>query len=131
MRTKQTLALSDARTLATACRDRSQALSARVSIAVVDDAGALLYFMRMDGARAYSVDLAIRKARTSAAFALPTRVLQERTGDRPLQGQDLLLLPGGAPVMSRNECVGAAGVAGASPEDDERIVLAGVAALAT
>jgi uncharacterized protein GlcG (DUF336 family) len=53
-----------------------------VSTAVVDQGGALLHFCRLDGARPYSVDLAIRKARTAMPLALSTQVLEAMTRER-------------------------------------------------
>ena len=45
---------------------------ARISIAVVDDAGALVAFQRMTGVPRFSADFAIAKARTAAAFGTET-----------------------------------------------------------
>ncbi len=42
-------------------------------IAVVDTAGRLVYFMKMDNSRAIAVELAQHKARTAAVFKLPSK----------------------------------------------------------
>lgn len=129
MRTKPSLDFQDAQTIAAACQAAARRLALNVSIAVVDEAGGLLHVQRLDGARAHSVDLAIRKARTATATGFPTRVLEERFRDRPIQGQDMLALAGGAPVMRDGQCAGAIGVSGGSGDEDEAVVEAGVRAL--
>ena len=62
MQTKPTLSLADAHALAAGCLESARSLGVTVSIAIVDEAGKLLHFVRMDEARAYTADLAIRKA---------------------------------------------------------------------
>ena len=127
MRTKPSLDLADAEAMSAACLTAAQAAGAPVTIAVVDEAGGLLTLHRRDGARAYSVDLATRKARTAAAVGVSTSVIAERAKG-PMAG-DFLPAPGGLPVLSQGQCAGAVGVSGASPEVDEQIAAAGVAAL--
>jgi glc operon protein GlcG len=129
MRTKPCLELSDAEVCAAACNAAARDLGARVSIAVVDDAGALLHFSRRDGARPYSVDLAIRKARTAAALGLPTSVVEAMARERPLPGVDLLALAGGAPVMREGVCAGAVGISGSTSDVDHRLAELGAAAI--
>jgi uncharacterized protein GlcG (DUF336 family) len=129
MRTKPSLDFRDAETIAAACLAAARAIGVNMSIAVVDEAGALLHVQRMDGARAYSTDLAIRKARTAAAVGVPTRILEERFRDRPIQGQAMLALAGGAPATVDRACAGAVGVSGGTGEQDEAVVEAGLGAL--
>jgi glc operon protein GlcG len=130
MRMKPSLQCEEAAAIAAACQARAHVLGSAVSIAVVDEAGALLHFRRMDGARAYSVDLAIRKGRTAAAVCVSTRVLEAMFRKRPMHGQDVLAVAGGLPVMSDGQCAGAIGVSGATAEDDEAIAAAGFDRLA-
>jgi uncharacterized protein GlcG (DUF336 family) len=75
----------------------------------------------MDGARAYTVDLATQKARTSALVGVPTAMVQAAGG------RDVTA--GGLPVVSQTECVGAVGISGSKVEDDVRIASAAIAAL--
>jgi hypothetical protein len=44
-------------------------------IAVVDIAGRLVYFIKMDNSRAIAVELAQHKARTAAMFKLPSKAV--------------------------------------------------------
>ena len=65
-----------AQTVLQAAKERAQQRNAPSAIAVVDPAGDLLAFQRMDGVRPASADLAIEKARTAA------RLQRSTEGDR-------------------------------------------------
>lgn len=129
VRTKQSLDISDAETIALGSLAAAEQSGKNVSIAIVDLDGALLYFRRLDGARPYSVDLAIRKARTASALAVPTSMLEERFRDRASPSQDILALGGGLPVIQNGQCAGAVGISGGTSEEDHAIALAGVKSL--
>src|SRR5712675_2061807 len=64
-----TLDQAGAQTVLQAAKESAQQRSAPSAIAVVDPAGDLLAFERMDGVRPASADLAIEKARTGKAQA--------------------------------------------------------------
>ena len=129
MRTRPSIELHDAQAICSAARAMAREMGLNVSIAVVDDAGGLLSFTRLDGARPYSVDLAIRKARTAAALALPTLVLEQIARERPMQGVEMLAVSGGVPVILDGVCAGALGISGAKGDEDHRIAEAGARAL--
>jgi glc operon protein GlcG len=131
MRKKLSIEIDEAEAAGGACAALAREMGLRVSVAVVDDAGALVHFSRLDGARAYSVDLAIRKARTAAALGVPTKVLEELTRERPMQGVDMLAVSGGAPIMVDGLCAGAIGVSGAKGEEDHAIAEVGAATLSS
>jgi glc operon protein GlcG len=97
-----------------------------VSIAVVDEAGELLAFSRMDGARSYTIDLASEKARGAAKLALPTAVL-ETLGRKTASGNPWTR--GGRPILCDGQCAGAIGVSGAQPDIDEEIGERAIASL--
>jgi glc operon protein GlcG len=104
-----------------------------VSIAVVDAAGDLLAFARLDRAMPHSVTIAQGKAATAARFKKPTGALesmvaQGRTAFVAVDG--VTPLQGGVPIMVGAACVGTVGVSGVAAADDEKCALAGVAALA-
>jgi Haem-degrading len=61
-----TLDQAGAQTVLQAAKESAQQRNAPSAIAVVDPAGDLLAFQRMDGVRPASADLAIEKARTAA-----------------------------------------------------------------
>ena len=63
-----------------------------VAIAVVDSAGYLVAFHRLDNTQLGSVEVAIEKARTAVLFRRPTKVFEDRIA---MGGAELkLLLPG-------------------------------------
>jgi uncharacterized protein GlcG (DUF336 family) len=73
--------------------------------------------------------MAMGKARLAAAFAKPTSQLVEQWKDRMLFPQSLIEIipggitvnPGGYPIMENGEMIGAIGVGGGSPDQDELI----------
>ena len=128
MRSRNSLTLDDAAAILGAATAHARTIGWNVSIAIADDAGSPLAFQRMDGARAYTADLASRKARVSAMVGAPTSLIEAMAKDRP-QSPEMVAGAGGLPAISGQECVGAIGVSGAKPEEDEAIARAGLAAL--
>jgi glc operon protein GlcG len=118
-----------AQTVLQAARDSAQQRNAPSAIAVVDPAGDLLAFQRMDGVRPASADLAIQKARTAARLQRPTAEIENtiNQGRTAFVTAKIVALRGGMPVRVNGEVVGAVGVAGLSSEDDTDI--AGTAAV--
>ena len=105
----------------------------KVDMAVVDDAGNLLAYARMD--RCPRPTFAIRKAYTSAVRGIDTVAFAEQLSStgRSLESfgdPQLIAIPGGVAVLHEGAVVGAIGVGGLpSGLDDEAISKAGVAAL--
>jgi glc operon protein GlcG len=131
MKQKHALTTADVRSIAAACQQEAQRNGWSVTIAIVDDGGHLL-FLERDGAKVTTVDVAIRKARTSALAQYPSGTLQKRVRDEPqLLALDLMPMQGGMPLFYRGECVGGVGISGVRPEEDEQIARAGCAALET
>jgi glc operon protein GlcG len=98
----------------------------RVVIAVVDPAGEVVRVGRTEGAQAASARVAVDKARTAAIFVRPSREIEEqvsrgRLGALALHGA--VALTGGIPLMASGEVVGAVGVSGETPDEDEAIAL--------
>ena len=103
-----------------------------VSIAVVDAAGELVAFLRMDGASLASVDIAPAKARTAARFRMPTKVLEDgvaKGGVELLSFDSVTLVEGGVPIVVNGQVVGAVGVSGVSSEQDGQVAKAGAGAV--
>jgi uncharacterized protein GlcG (DUF336 family) len=103
-----------------------------VSIAVVDPAGELVAFLRMDGATLASIDVARGKARTAARFRRPTHGLDSaltagRFGILGIEG--LVPIEGGVPIVVNGETVGAVGVSGATSSQDAQAAQAGARAV--
>jgi uncharacterized protein GlcG (DUF336 family) len=102
------------------------------AIAVVDDGGHLLYFVRRAGTFLGSPEISIGKARTAAEFKKPTRDCEEIIAKGRFAMTALpnfTPLQGGVPIVVDGQIVGAIGVSGAkSAAQDEEIALAGAAA---
>jgi glc operon protein GlcG len=120
-----------AQTVLQAARESAQQRNAPSAVAVVDPAGDLLAFQRMDGVRAASADLAIEKARTAAPLRRPTAEIEDsiNQGRTAFVTANIAALRGGVPIRVSGEVVGAVGVAGLSKEADTDIANAAAAAL--
>ena len=105
----------------------------KVDMAVVDDAGNLLAYARMD--RCLRPTYAIRKAYTSALRGIDRVAFAEQLSSqgRSLESfgdPQLIAIPGGVAVIHGGAVIGAIGVGGLpSGLDDEAIAKAGVKAL--
>jgi len=109
-----------AQTVLQAAKERAQQRNAPSAIAVVDPAGDLLAFQRMDGVRPASADLAIDKARTAARLQRSTAEIEDNInqGRTAFVTAGILVLRGGMPIRVNGAVVGAVGVAGLSKEID-------------
>lgn len=131
MFTKPVLAAADARRMLDAALAAAEALGRAMCIAVVDDGGYPLALQRMDGAGALTGKVALQKARTAALLRAPSAVLEARLKEEPalLRLTEYLPMAGGQPVKEGNACVGGVGVSGGTPDQDETVAAAAVAAL--
>jgi glc operon protein GlcG len=125
-----TLDQAGAQTVLQSARQSAQQRNAPSAIAVVDRAGDLLAFQRMDGVRPASADLAIEKARTAARLQRPTAEIEEsiNQGRTAFVTANIMALRGGMPIRVNGEVVGAVGVAGLSKETDAGIATTAAAA---
>ena len=129
---KKVLTLEAAKKIAAAAETEARKNNWNVVIAVVDDGGHLVYLQRIDGTQTGSIDVAIGKARTSAAFKRPTKVFDELAKTRPSItsiSPNAVLLEGGVPVLVGGQVLGAVGVSGVTSQQDAQIADAGIAAL--
>ena len=126
-----TLDQAGAQTVLQAARERAQQRNAPSAIAVVDPAGDLLAFQRMDGVRPASAELAIEKARTAARLQRPTEEIEDNInrGRTAFVTAGIVALRGGAPIRVDGKVVGAVGVAGLSKETDTEIANTAAAGL--
>lgn len=103
-----------------------------VSIAVVDPAGELVAFLRLDGALQASVDIARAKARTAARFRRPTKALESALADGRLAIlglEGVTPVEGGVPIVINGEVVGAVGVSGVTSAEDAQVARVGAGAV--
>jgi glc operon protein GlcG len=126
-----TLDQAGAQTVLQGARESAQQRNAPSAIAVVDPAGDLLAFQRMDGVRPASADLAIEKARTAARLQRPTAEIEDNInrGRTAFVTAGIAALRGGVPIRVNGEVVGAVGVAGLSKENDTETANTAAAAL--
>ena len=103
-----------------------------VAIAIVDEAGELVAFHKIDDTQAASIDIAIGKARTAARMKRPTKALEDAvaSGRTVLLAVDgLVPLEGGVPITVEGRIIGAVGVSGVTSQQDAQVAQAGIAAL--
>jgi glc operon protein GlcG len=118
--------------------EKAREMNITVAVAVVDDKGAPVALGRMDGARYFTSEVAMGKAKASAMFGRPSGRLAENVPD-PIKagasnatGGHPIFWQGAVPIMVDGSVAGAIGASGSSSENDEVVSQAGVdAALAS
>ena len=126
--TKPVLTLDTAKKIATAAEAEARKRNATVVIAVVDDGGYLLVLERLDDTQVASVDVGIAKARTAAIFRRPSGVFEDQVKNGRIAALALpgaVALKGGVPIIVDGKVIGAIGVSGNSPQEDEDIAKVG------
>lgn len=134
MLTRTSIDAADAEDVIAAAVRRADAMGVPQNIAVVDDAGHLVAFRRMDGAKFFSIEIAMAKAFTAAGARKPTRDIGPATqpgaagfGAQALLGGRFTTLPGGIPLVVDGLVVGAIGVSSGSTAEDQEVAEAAVA----
>ncbi len=133
---KMGITLEQAQVALEAARQKAQELGLKMNIALVDAGANLTAFARMDGAWLGSVDISMRKARTARYFDMPTGELGKLSQpggslfNIEHSNGGLITFPGGLPLLSGGEVIGAIGVSGSTVENDHIVAQAGVDALA-
>ena len=94
-----------------------------MAVAIVDPAGHLVYYEKMDNTQLGSANVAIDKARSAALFKRPTKAFQDALaaggeGLRVLGLQGATPVEGGIPLLSDGKIVGAIGVSGGTSAQD-------------
>ena len=126
--TKQVLTLDTAKKIAAVAEAEARKRGATVVIAVVDDGGYLLVLERLDDAQVASVDVGIAKAKTAAIFRRPSGVFEDQVKNGRIAALALpgaVALKGGVPIIIDGKVIGAVGVSGNSPQEDEDIAKVG------
>jgi len=105
-----------------------------MAVAIVDPAGNLVYYEKMDNTQLGSANVAIDKARTAALFKRPSKAFQDTLaagGDsvRILKLQGVVPVEGGIPLVMDGKIVGAIGVSGATSAQDGQCAKAGADAV--
>jgi uncharacterized protein GlcG (DUF336 family) len=101
-----------------------------MAVAIVDTAGDLIYFEKMDGTQAASSNIAVSKARSAVRFKRPTKALQDvlaagGEGLRLLGLEGAVPVEGGVPLVIDGKIVGAIGLSGGTSQQDSQAAKAG------
>ncbi len=102
----------------------------KVAVAIVDPAGTLVYYEKMDNTQLASANVSIDKARSAARFKRPTKAFQDALaaggeGLRVLGIEGAVPVEGGFPLVMGGKIVGAIGVSGATSAQDAQCSKAG------
>jgi uncharacterized protein GlcG (DUF336 family) len=110
----------------------AQAKKLQMAVSVLDTAGNLVAFARVDGTQTASLGIAIDKAKSAVGFRRSTKVFEDAlVGGR----MAILALPGAMPVegglllVANNQIIGSVGVSGGTAAEDGQVAAAAVAGL--
>lgn len=130
------ITLEQARKVVDACLAKSEELNVKMNIAVVDAGVNLVAFNKMDGAWLGSIDISIKKAKTSRFFNMNSGEIGKLSQPGgPLfnienSNNGLISFPGGVLLKDGNgNIIGAVGVSGSTVEDDHAVASAGAETL--
>jgi glc operon protein GlcG len=126
--------VEEAKKAAAAALAQARANNWNMAVAVVDPAGILVYFEKMDDTQHGSVIVAQTKARSAALFKRSTKVFQDMLaaggeGMRVLGLEGAVPVEGGLPIMVDGGVVGAIGLSGGTSAQDGQCAQAGIDSL--
>lgn len=126
---RQVLTYEGATTVAEAAEAEARQNQWDVTIVVVDHAGVPLYVKRMNGASAPTYEIALGKARTSAAFGRPSAAFADMASQGGPSLPGVMPLEGGVPIVVDGDVVGAVAASGVQSNQDAQISRAGAEAV--
>ena len=129
---KLVLNLNVVRQIAAAAEAEARKNNWNVSIAIVDEAGRLIHFSRMDDTPNSSVDVAMGKARHAVNYRRDTKFHQEllEKGNVVVLGlPDITPIEGGLRLIANGKVIGGIGVSGVQASQDAQIARAGAVLL--
>lgn len=114
-----------------AAQKKSKEIGVGMSIAVVDEGGNLLGFIRMDGAFLHSIHTSYSKAYTAVSIRRPTGNFPPPVSEEisSITNGRFTNLKGGIPIIINGKVVGAVGSGSGTGEQDEMVSRAGADAL--
>ncbi len=123
------LTLETAQKIAAKADGFAQKKGWKVSIAIVNSEGNLLYFQRNPESYSGSIEASIQKAKSANAFQRPTSafvdgIKQGRVG--LVTVPDVAAIEGGLPINFGGKHLGAIGISGAKATEDEEAAKAGL-----
>lgn len=125
---KTVLTLAAAEEIALSAEAEAKKNGWNVSIAIVDEAGRLMLFRRMDGSTNASVEIALAKAAHSANYRRDTQYHEAllKQGHLTILGlPSTVPLEGGLRLIHEGTVIGAIGVSGVQASEDGQIAKAG------
>jgi glc operon protein GlcG len=130
--TSPRLSHAEAHRIVDVIRTRLEETGRDAAIAVVDAHGELMAFLRTDGCRLPSIQIAINKAYTAAREQIPSKTLGERSAAEgfPLTNFGELRYVswgGGSPIVTNGSVIGAVGVSGLPEAEDMELAAMGAA----
>ena len=129
-----TITADQAKSVAAAAVAEARKNQWTMAVAIVDPAGDLVYFEKMDNTQVGSIDVAIAKARASARFKRPTKAFQDALaaggeGWRILSLEGAVAVEGGVPLIVGGKIIGAIGASGGASQQDGLTAAAGAGTL--
>jgi len=126
--------LEQARKAMAAAEAEARKNSWPVAIAIVDTAGNLVLYQRIDNTQTASFQVSQDKAVSAAIYRRPTKVMQDAVagggaGVRFLNLNKASVVEGGLPLTVEGKIIGAIGVSGVTSEQDGQVAMAGVNSL--
>jgi glc operon protein GlcG len=126
------LNLNVVKQIASAAEAEARKNNWNVSIAIVDEAGQLMHFIRMDDTANSTVIVAQGKARHAVNYRRDTKFHQDilEKGNAVVLGlPESLPVEGGVRLVANGKVIGAIGVAGVQASQDAQVARAGAALL--
>ncbi|GAA4154281.1 heme-binding protein [Chryseobacterium ginsenosidimutans] len=111
--------------------EKANEIGVNANITILDRAGHIKAFIRMDEAFLGSIDISMGKAKTAMLFRMNSEAVGEflnpenKTYGMVNTNGGLVGFKGGVPVTSESGTVAYIGVSGGSPEQDFEIAIAG------
>jgi glc operon protein GlcG len=105
-----------------------------VAIAILDTAGMLVAYEKMDNTQTASIQVAIDKGRSAAIYRRSTKVFEDLVakggnGLRVMNLRDASMVEGGLPIIVGGKVVGGIGVSGVASDQDGVVAKAGLGGL--
>lgn len=128
------ITLDQARRAVAGALAEARRINVPMAVAVVDTAGNLVAYEKMDNTQTGSIEVSQDKAKSAALFRRPTKAFQDAlagggAGLRILTLRGANAVEGGLPLTVEGRIIGAIGVSGGSAEQDGVVAAGGVAAL--
>lgn len=126
--------IDQARKATAAAEAEAKKMGVPMAIAIVDNAGQLVHFVRQENTQTGSIQVAQDKAVSAAMFRRTTRVFQDLVagggaGTRVMGLRNANIVEGGIPLVIDGKIIGGIGVSGGSSDQDGVVAKAGVESL--